>query len=118
MTAKVVVTQLSADDLSSLVQFSCGDADLDDFLKDDAWRLQQEKEWLKPQAAASSLLMPIQTRLNSTNVSGFGEIEPDNTESENTRVFVSTSLGSTVLICCRCGSSAQLSRLCSGLRRR
>lgn len=33
---------LSDDDLPALASFSCGDTDLDDFVRDDAWRLQVE----------------------------------------------------------------------------
>jgi GNAT superfamily N-acetyltransferase len=43
VTAEVAITQLSSDDLTILHKFSCGDEDLDDFLKNDAWRLQTEK---------------------------------------------------------------------------
>ncbi len=35
--------QLSAEELPLIESFSCGDEDLDAFLSDDAWRLQQER---------------------------------------------------------------------------
>ena len=41
--SKPVVARLSADDLPYFTAFSCGDDDLDDFLRSDAWRLQQQR---------------------------------------------------------------------------